>query len=116
MKKHKTIRKGSNVLLVIAHPDDEAMFFSPLLINLRQNLCKVSLLCLSTGNFDGLGSKRSEEILYSADHYDISREKVKVIDHERLQDGACNNWSPELIKSILLESFSNEDFDFVSTT
>lgn len=38
------------VLLVIAHPDDECMFFGPLIYTLTQrDGCQVYVLCLSNG-------------------------------------------------------------------
>lgn len=38
-----------HVLLVIAHPDDETMFFAPTLLWLQSSNVPVSVLCLSTG-------------------------------------------------------------------
>ena len=38
-----------NVLFVIAHPDDECMFFGPTIIHLTAAGHKVHLICLSTG-------------------------------------------------------------------
>lgn len=43
------IARGSRVALVTAHPDDEAMFFSPTLLALAAQGCTLFLLCLSTG-------------------------------------------------------------------
>lgn len=40
-------------LLVTAHPDDEAMFFAPLLLALLRAGVRVALLCLSTGASGG---------------------------------------------------------------
>lgn len=42
----------SNILLVTAHPDDECMFFGPVLCNLTSKSLKnqVHVLCLSKGN------------------------------------------------------------------
>jgi LmbE family N-acetylglucosaminyl deacetylase len=37
------------VLLVIAHPDDEAMFFGPILQRLAAHGTDLRILCLSTG-------------------------------------------------------------------
>lgn len=38
------------VLIVIAHPDDESMFFGPTILSLtRRDNCTVYLLCLSNG-------------------------------------------------------------------
>jgi N-acetylglucosaminylphosphatidylinositol deacetylase len=43
--------KGKRILLLIAHPDDEAMFFAPILLSLtRPELGNhVKILCLSSG-------------------------------------------------------------------
>ena len=42
--------EASRILLVIAHPDDECMFFGPLLISLRERKnCTVYILCLTQG-------------------------------------------------------------------
>jgi LmbE family N-acetylglucosaminyl deacetylase len=76
---------ASRLLLVIAHPDDEAMFFSPLLIAKQTSADKIFVLCLSTGNFDGLGEIRCKELYKSCSVYGIPKENVGIIDHEALQ-------------------------------
>lgn len=40
---------GSRTLLVIAHPDDEAMFFAPTVLGLARLRHRLSLLCFSAG-------------------------------------------------------------------
>ncbi len=40
---------GVTTLLITAHPDDEAMFFGPLIANLVQYNNDIILLCLSQG-------------------------------------------------------------------
>jgi GlcNAc-PI de-N-acetylase len=45
------------LLVVIAHPDDEAMFFTPCLRELSTQR-PLHVLCLSTGDFAGLGQVR----------------------------------------------------------
>lgn len=40
---------GSRGLVVIAHPDDEAMFFAPTILGLARLKQQVSLLCFSSG-------------------------------------------------------------------
>lgn len=40
---------GSHTLLVIAHPDDEAMFFAPTVLGLARLRHRVFLLCFSAG-------------------------------------------------------------------
>jgi N-acetylglucosaminylphosphatidylinositol deacetylase len=56
----RNIRKH-NILYVIAHPDDEAMFFVPSILELRRTN-NLHLLCLSNGNADGLGKIREKEL------------------------------------------------------
>lgn len=68
----------SNVLLLTAHPDDEAMFFAPTLLGLRNNIFS---LCLSVGNADGLGETRKEELVASLDVLGVQEGKRWVVDH-----------------------------------
>ncbi|XP_077301387.1 uncharacterized protein LOC143921952 [Arctopsyche grandis] len=49
--------KIGNSLLLIAHPDDESMFFSPFLYS-----NKPFILCLSDGGFEGKGEIRRKEL------------------------------------------------------
>ena len=57
-------------MLVIAHPDDEAMFFRPLLDDLSHTH-EFYMLCLSNGNADGLGKIREKELETSAKFFNI---------------------------------------------
>lgn len=44
------LRDRRRTLLVIAHPDDECMFFGPFIYTLTQRTnCQIYILCLSTG-------------------------------------------------------------------
>eukprot|EP00531_Pseudo-nitzschia_arenysensis_P016601 CAMPEP_0116116186 /NCGR_PEP_ID=MMETSP0329-20121206/904_1 /TAXON_ID=697910 /ORGANISM="Pseudo-nitzschia arenysensis, Strain B593" /LENGTH=164 /DNA_ID=CAMNT_0003609665 /DNA_START=73 /DNA_END=564 /DNA_ORIENTATION=+ len=49
-------------VLVFAHPDDESMFFLPTVRWLVDQGQTVWFLCLTTGNYDGLGSIREKEL------------------------------------------------------
>lgn len=52
------------IALVTAHPDDEVLFFTPIIRRLlRDENCELYLLCLSTGNFDGKGHLRTSELM-----------------------------------------------------
>lgn len=51
--------KQKYALLVVAHPDDESIFFSGLLMNQRTLPWKV--ICVTDGNADLAGSKRSDQ-------------------------------------------------------
>jgi len=87
---------------VIAHPDDEALFFSPLLLAAKTAIeTSVSILCLSNGNAQGLGVVRSKELYASAALYGIARDRVSIIDHAQLQDGMDQHWPPTLVADIV---------------
>ncbi|PHH85268.1 hypothetical protein CDD83_675 [Cordyceps sp. RAO-2017] len=59
--------RNKRICLLIAHPDDEAMFFAPTVLALTRPETgnHVKILCLSTGNADGLGETRKKELVKS---------------------------------------------------
>ena len=79
----------TNFLIVTAHPDDEAMFMTPTILNITQNKSnQVFLLWLSTGNADGIGGIRSKELRASWSNLRISQ--LKIIDDEKNFPDAMN--------------------------
>lgn len=101
--------QGKRILLLIAHPDDEAMFFAPALLWLTRPQLgnQVLILCLSSGDADGLGHVRKEELRKSALQLGItSNEHVVVLEDEKLPDSMTTNWDPKLIASILTRYFA----------
>lgn len=70
------------------------MFFYPYLYNARP--ASVSVLCLSTGNFDGLGTTRKMEMQRSCDRI-ASIKTCSVLEHPELQDGMDKRWAPEVV-------------------
>ena len=73
--------RGKRVVLLIAHPDDEAMFFAPTVVALthpdRGNHLKI--LCLSNGNAEGLGERRRVELVQSAEVLGVRKDDVLVL-------------------------------------
>jgi len=103
------ILKGKRILLLIAHPDDEAMFFAPTLLSLtRPHLSNhIKILCLSTGNADGLGGKRTKELEKSAQLLGIRSEKdVLVIDDANFPDSMTTTWNARSISNLLTSAFA----------
>lgn len=59
--------RGKRICLLIAHPDDEAMFFAPAVLALTRPELQnhVKILCLSSGDAAGLGDTRKRELVES---------------------------------------------------
>jgi N-acetylglucosaminylphosphatidylinositol deacetylase len=51
----------THTLFVLAHPDDECMFFTPT-VHGMQETSNIYLLVLSNGGWDGLGKLREKEM------------------------------------------------------
>lgn len=90
--------------MVLLHrtPDDESMFFSPLLQFAADNRRRVSVLCLSTGDFDGLGQQRQVELVQACGVFGVCAEEVTVLDDARLRDGMHELWPPEEVARLVL--------------
>ncbi|KAF9908263.1 hypothetical protein EC991_010103 [Linnemannia zychae] len=91
--------KQTSILLAIAHPDDEAMFFGPTLAELSrpEHGNTIHVLCMSSGNHDGLGEIRKKELVASCKMFGIRESRVTVLDREEMQDGPNNLWDPSLV-------------------
>ena len=101
--------RAKRIVLLIAHPDDEAMFFSPTLLSLArpelQN--RIFILCLSSGDADGLGHIRKKELVKSALLLGIpSAEQVVVVEDERFQDSMTKHWEAKEVAKVLQHYFA----------
>jgi len=105
--------RNKNVLLVTAHPDDECMFFTPMLTALQH--ANLHILCLSTGNADGLGEKRVNELIKSAAVFGIPANRTWCVDDPRLQDGMKQHWDTNAIVSHVTRAVDAFRIDFVIT-
>lgn len=88
-------KKRHHIGIVIAHPDDEAMFMTPTILCLTDEIAyycrdqkqehecpiRVHLLCLSIGNADGLGKQRIHELIESCQRMNILNETGKDRDN-----------------------------------
>lgn len=50
ISRDNSVSAGKNILILIAHPDDECMFFSPTILGLLVKGHRVFVVCLSKGN------------------------------------------------------------------
>ncbi|KAF5648691.1 n-acetylglucosaminyl-phosphatidylinositol de-n-acetylase [Fusarium tjaetaba] len=102
--------KNKRVCLLIAHPDDEAMFFSPTVLALTrpENGNHVKILCLSTGDADGLGEVRKKELVKSGLALGLqSEDDVFVVDNPTdFPDSMTRMWDKNLIARLLGSTFA----------
>lgn len=96
-------RIRGNTLLVIAHPDDESMFFGPTIVSFqkqKRGRDKFLILCLSNGDADGqCGEKRQQEFFSAAQTFGLAACDVTVLLTDRLKDG--RDWSELMIANIV---------------
>lgn len=96
-----------SVLLIIAHPDDEIMFWTPTIKSLISNKIPMKILCLSNGNYDGLGQLREKEF------DNLSRllnfPDNQIIDIPDLQDNIKKKWDPNVVSEQIEEFLKNNE-------
>ncbi|KAL9037801.1 MAG: hypothetical protein Q9214_005542 [Letrouitia sp. 1 TL-2023] len=103
-----TFRK-KRICLFIAHPDDEAMFFSPTLLALTAPDLgnHVKVLCLSNGNADGLGKVRERELIASVKLLGLrSEDDVLLLDTPDFVDSMTTKWDRLKVADVLGRAFS----------
>ena len=68
----------SRVALVIAHPDDEVMFFAPSLIKIMKQIGRENfyLVCITNGNHYDIGDIREKELIRSGQTMGIPRKNI----------------------------------------
>ncbi|KAF8155946.1 putative deacetylase LmbE-like domain-containing protein [Crassisporium funariophilum] len=110
---------AQKILLVTAHPDDEAMFFAPTILSLTGNPTESSAdlfhLCLSYGNADGLGETRKTELDNSLDLLGIAPDKRWIIDHPDLQDNITAEWDADVVAKVMKLYVSDLNIDTILT-
>lgn len=92
------------VVLVTAHPDDETMFFLPTIRSIQANSsslsCEVWLICLTNGNYDGLGQMREKELRRVALDV-LGLDKLVIVSNGALQDSPTDEWDVAVVSSVL---------------
>lgn len=67
------------------------------MISIIKSFKLIQYLQTSTGNADGLGAIRRQELFYSCSVLGIERSYVTVIDDARLPDGMAEVWPLEVV-------------------
>ena len=110
LKKILQTVKDCRVSLVTAHPDDECMFFGPVIgsaLSLGDE--SLNLLCLSIGNFYGVGHLRKPELFEAAKMLGIRKELVTLVDDEELPDSMQTKWPKETIVKYVKENYNSQE-------
>ena len=77
------------------------MFFVPSIVTLQDEFGsgrrkhdhdEIWLLCLTTGDYDGLGKTRTKELYQNTLQFD----KILLCHHEQIQDHPHHAWDPNL--------------------
>lgn len=84
----------NTTMLVVAHPDDETMFFGPTILNVLENDKPLVILCLTNGDSEGQGSLREQELKNVADSLG-SLVKLRLVRESVLRDGMDESWPVE---------------------
>lgn len=129
-------RRPKRILVVVAHPDDECMFFGPTILKLTSNKkCQVYLLCLSRGknrglvgilrgfiitkmflgNAAGLGKVRKEELWNACSKLGIPSENIVLINSTQLQDNQATEWREDVIAKAILSRVEELQIDTLIT-
>ncbi|CAX45281.1 N-acetylglucosaminyl-phosphatidylinositol de-N-acetylase, putative [Candida dubliniensis CD36] len=95
---------NSNITYIIAHPDDEVMFFAPSIIELKKAKYnnQINLICFSKGNYiKSMDEIRQSELIQSSRILGI--DQVSIFDY---QDGMNETWQLNDIVQSLHENLS----------
>ncbi|KAF8454336.1 putative deacetylase LmbE-like domain-containing protein, partial [Terfezia claveryi] len=94
---HTPPPKQTPILLLISHPDDEAMFFSPTLLSLTAPSLNndVRVICLSSGNSDGIGNIRTSELVESCRRLGIRDASLPEAGTVSTIDSILHQWSTQ---------------------
>lgn len=107
---------AKRILFVISHPDDECMFFGPLLYSLAQHKqCQVYLLCLSNGNFEQQSTKRREELWQACTHLGIPEGNIMLVNATNLPDDPNVDWKTDAVANIILHTVESLSIQAIFT-
>lgn len=124
-KETSSTKTSKYILFIIAHPDDETMFFSPTIFsikNLKSTLekkgidIKLHILCLSNGNFYGQGKIREEEFEKVMSHMRIDKYKL-INDESRFPDKDMYYKSSDVEEEIgkYIKNENNDELSLIFT-
>ena len=113
-KLESDVSKIKSILLIIAHPDDEIMFYTPTIKVLLHYNIKLKILCLSNGNYDKIGHIRTEEFKQVSKY--LKLEDNELIDDPDLQDNITKFWDEKVVSQKISDFLKkNNDIETILT-
>ncbi|XP_047999245.1 N-acetylglucosaminyl-phosphatidylinositol de-N-acetylase [Leguminivora glycinivorella] len=103
--------RAKRVLIVVAHPDDECMFFGPTIFRLCEQGADVYLLCLSNGNNEGKGTIRSKELWLACSELGVLDRNICLVTDTRLPDNPKAQWPVTIIAKLIQHQLEALDID-----
>ncbi|XP_076035825.1 phosphatidylinositol glycan anchor biosynthesis class L [Oratosquilla oratoria] len=104
------------ILIIIAHPDDECMFFGPTILHFtRDSNSEVYLLCLSKGNYRGEGAVRTKELWESCKVLGVAQQNVILYNSDALPDNPHVMWPTTRTANIISHHANSLDIDMIIT-
>ncbi|EGF98104.1 uncharacterized protein MELLADRAFT_118612 [Melampsora larici-populina 98AG31] len=111
-----SLRNSKSTLIIVAHPDDECLFFGPTIISiLKKTKTHGALLVLSSGNHYGLGEIRRIELKASCTELGIREERCDVMDISSVQDDPVKWWPTETISKVVKDYLDKWMIDSIVT-
>ena len=110
--KHLSAKK---VCFVVAHPDDEVMFFGPIIRHVASfRNHRIHILCLTTGNYYGIGNLRRREMRASCTHLvETNLTDLEIVDEPSLPDHPTFKWNKDLCTQIISDYLREKAIDVV---
>lgn len=103
----KFLEEIESLSLVVAHPDDEVMFFAPTILELDSRLppnVEFNVVCLSKGDADGLGDIRVKELNDSVNFLLANSGRRYQLEQYDYPDGHDETWDLESVQSTIKDS------------
>ncbi|XP_046682088.1 N-acetylglucosaminyl-phosphatidylinositol de-N-acetylase-like isoform X2 [Homalodisca vitripennis] len=105
---------NERILIVIAHPDDECMFFGPTIVEF-QRMYHIYVLCLTDGNYYGLGSARKAELWASCRALGLPDENITLMKNTNMPDNPNVKWDPNRTYEIIMDHVERNSITQVYT-
>lgn len=112
-RNNEILQNKSPTLFVIAHPDDEAIFFTPTLMSLKKHDIQTYVLCMSDGGGEGNdGDVRHHEMLISAEYANIPSSNVFI---RNFNDGHKESWDTTIMIKEIDSIVKSKDIKHIVT-